>query len=174
MATAEKRAAPRSAMDAPTRTGAPSGGAGDADDAAHRLDDGVVRGSFRVGTGVPESGDGGVDQTGVEILYGFVVQAEALHSAGAEVLEQYIRHRDELLQDLLRLQRAEIQGDPSLAPVHAVEVHALALLEGPHLPGVVPHAGQFDLDHLRAQIGEQHPRVGAGQHSGDVEDSDSG
>ena len=65
-----------------------AGGAGDADDAAHRLNDRIVRGPFRVGAGVPESGERGVDQAGVEVLYGSVVQAEAFHGAGAEVFEQ--------------------------------------------------------------------------------------
>ena len=41
-------------------------------------------------------------------------------------------------------------------------------------PHVVALAGPLDLDHARAQVGEQPRAVGAGEHAGEIEDDQIG
>ena len=42
------------------------------------------------------------------------------------------------------------------------------------LPHVVALAGPLDLDHARAEVGEQPRAVGAGEHAGEIEDDEIG
>ena len=106
-----------------------------------------------------------------------VAQAEPIHHAGAEVLDQHVGGRDEPLQHVLAAVGLQVERDRLLAAVLGQERRAHQLLVerrvGAELARQIAVLGHLDLDHLRA---EQRELVGAerpGQHVGQIEHPDS-
>ena len=63
----------------------------------------------------------------------------------------------------------EVQRDAALAAVDRLEVGRAALRpRWTPAASVVPGDGPLDLDHGRAEVGQQHGRVGTGQHPAEV------
>ena len=152
----------------------PVGLAGQAHDAAHRLDQAVVARPRRIRPGLAEAGDRAVDQPrkpGMQLL---VAQAVFRQRADLEVLHQDVAAGDQLQRDLLAFRLADIQRDRLLVAVDADEIGAFLV------PGidrrreaarVVAGARPLDLDHVGAQVG-QHLRAGRPcQHTGQVENA---
>ena len=88
---------------APHFTGGPSGPlAGEAHDAAHRLGDEVEAAPVLVGPGAAEAGQRAVDQAGIVLAQILVAEAEALHRARREILDQHVGDGDQPAQHLRR------------------------------------------------------------------------
>jgi len=102
------------------------------------------------------------------------VEAELGQRAGPEVLDQYVRARDEPIERGSALGLLEVERHALLVAVDAHEIRALARLKGrTPAAGVVALARLFDLDHPRAEVGEEHRAVRPGEHAGQVEDGDT-
>ena len=137
---------------------------------AHGLHDHVVRRPVGVRPALAETGDRGVHHAGVARRDPLVVEAEALHGAGAEVLDEDLALFHQVHGQPGPPRRAQIEGDGLLAAVDARVVGADPGDEGSEVPRLVAAARQFHLDHLGAEVGQDHRRVGAGQDPGEVED----
>ena len=155
--------------------------AGDAHQAAHRLQDRVVAGARRVRPGLAEAGHRAIDDAGVDRLDRFIIQPVALEIADLVVLHHHVAGFGELADDVLPFRRRDIDGDRFLVAVGAeierVVVVRLAVgigqvrrAEG---AGVVAAAGAFDLDHLGAEIGQHLRRQRAREHPRQVENFDA-
>jgi hypothetical protein len=68
----------------------------------------------------------------------------------------------------------EIQRDTALVSVDLGEAVALAVAERSHGPRVVAVRQPFYLDHIRPEVAQDHGRVRAGQHPGEVKDGNAG
>ena len=146
--------------------------AGDAHQAAHRLGDDIVSGALGVGPVAAEAGHRRINDARVDLFQLVIAQAQLVHNAGAIVLHHNVRLFDQLLEQLLALRRLQIQGNALLVAVHVGIVHAGAVFDGAHGPGVVPLAGDLDLDDVGAEIRQHHRAVRSGQDPGEVQDRD--
>ena len=110
---------------------------------------------------------------------GIVAQPQAFHYARREVFDNHITAGGQAPGQRRRFRLGNVEGNAELAPVHIVEhwvlfrVGAVANDGAAHSHIVQPLAG-FHLDDLGAQVGQYHPRDGAGQHPAEVQDAVSG
>ena len=144
--------------------------AGNADDAAHALDDHVVGPAPGVGPGLSEPGTGRVDQSGEPCLQRFVIQSEFLHHARPEILHQDVRLADQFEEQFAAVGMLQIDRDALLAPVDVLEVAAHALFEGAKSPRLIAAEG-LDLDDIGTQVAQGHGREGTREYPGQVDDA---
>ena len=148
--------------------------AGQAHDAAHGLEDGVVALAMRQRSALPEAGAGHVDDALVEGADRRVVEAVAPQRADRKILQKDVRSAGEVADDALAFGTAQIDRDRLLAAVAGEVVGALgravALHERLEAAGLVAAIGLLDLDHGRAELGQDHARERAGEHPREVED----
>ncbi|MNZ89686.1 hypothetical protein D3C78_1086210 [compost metagenome] len=158
-----------------------AGGApGQAHQPAEALDHEVVAGALGVGAVLAEAGDRAVDQPRVDLFQTGVVEAVGGQAADLEILQQDVRLQGQLADDALALLAGEVDGQRLLVAVGAqvigrfrgVLALGVAQERRPPVTGVVACAWALDLEHLGAEIGEDLPGPGAGQHAGQVEDAD--
>ena len=127
----------------------------------HRLEEWIEARPIDVRTCRSERGDRAVHEPRIDRGQPRVPETEAIGDAGPHVLEEHVGARDELFDDREPLGRLEVQGDRSLATVPRVEAGQLAkrfALE------------RLDLDDRRAEVGEHHAGVRAGDVAGAVDD----
>jgi hypothetical protein len=148
--------------------------AGDAHEPADGLHEQVVTRQVAPGR-VSEARDRAVDHSGVLGRDGIVAEAELLHGAGFEVLDDHVGGAGELGGAGDALGIAQVAHHRALAAVDAREVGALpdGVDGGPPLSGAVA-LGALDLDDVGAEVGEDHGRVRPGEHAGEVCDADPG
>ena len=91
----------RSATGRPGFTGGAAALAGEAHDAAHGLENGVVAAAMRIRAGLPEAGAGDIDDALVDGADRRIVEAVARERADREILQQHIGAARELADDLL-------------------------------------------------------------------------
>src|SRR5690606_29199247 len=110
----------------------------------------------RIRPGLAESRDADHDETRIALRELLIAATPLLHCAGTEVLEQKVRARSEIAQQLLAFRPPEIQGDRFLvARDHRPpERLAMRLLAAP-LPHRVALPGRLDLYDLGAHVAEQ-------------------
>ena len=137
--------------------------------AKYGLDHEVVARHPRARPGA-EPADGGVHDPRVGGAHRREVEAEALQAARPEVLDHHVGPAGKLA------------GEPEVAGVAQVQHHRTLVAVDPQVvgrgltaDGRGPRArlvavGRLDLDDVRAEVGEQHGRVGAGEHPGEVGD----
>src|SRR5207237_633977 len=70
--------------------------------------------------------------------------------------------------------RLEVEYDRLLAAVDAGEIGRLAALERAVLPGVVAALRRLDLDHPRAELGQQQRAIRAGENARQIDDENAG
>jgi hypothetical protein len=147
--------------------------------AAGGLRGAVVCGAQRVRALMAVAADAGVDQPWIQRLEHRPAEAELVHRAGPEVLDQHVGLGRQLAQQLLALGVLEVEAHALLVPVVLREVAAAGITalgvaqarrEAAHVVGI---ARVLDLDHPRAEVGEHLRAVGAGHHAGDVDDGDA-
>ncbi len=124
------------------------GRAGHADEATHRLGDDVVGRQVRVRAGagprVAEAADGCIDETGIPLSKRLVGEAEALHDACGEVLDEHVRLIGEAHDGLLAAGRLQVEHQAALVAVEAGVVAAEGAL------GVVVGEGAGEAGHFAA------------------------
>ena len=136
-----------------------------------RLHDRVVRRPSGVGAALPEGRGAGVDDLWIDGAHGFVPDTQAIHRAGAEVLDDHIGSLGHAQKNRLAGGRLQIETQASLVPVLRHELHAFAIDElVTEVAGQVTARRLLDLDDVGAQITEQHGADRAGRHDAQVED----
>ena len=118
-------------------------------------------------SGLPVAGNRAVDQFGMRPRQRLVIEVEALHHAGAEILHQEIAGGDEAVHDLLRLGPLQVEHDALLAGVKLPERgrHAAAQRRaGAHHVALIG----LDLDHVGAEIGHHPGAIRAGDRGGEI------
>jgi hypothetical protein len=111
---------------------------------------------MRLGAALPIAGDRAIDQPGIERRERGIIQPEAGHHAGAEILDHDVEAGHHLLDEVADRRGLEVAGQRLLAGVEVAEIGAVPIAQGragAHLIALE----RLDLDHLGAQIG-QHAR----------------
>ena len=91
-----------------------------------------------------------------------------------EVLDHDVARLGEFERDLASSGLAEVDADRLLPAVQRFEERGEPVRLLPHPPAEVPDRGLFDLDHLRAHIGQHDGRERPLLVAGEVEDADAG
>jgi len=142
--------------------------AGHRGEAGHHLDDLVERRAMLVGTR-EEALVAGDDQPGIAPLQLGRAEALLLQEAVAEVLEEHVRRGQQAVHRLAPLGRREIERDAALAAVEQRE-------EGdPHAaePAGLVAGRRLDLDHLGAELGQDHAAGRPHDHVAHLDDPDA-
>jgi hypothetical protein len=88
---------------------------------------------------------------------GSVVQPEARHEPGAEVLDNHVRPDGQVAGGASSVARRKVEDDGSFVPVEREEVcGVLADERWPPPPRVVAGARAFHLHHVGTQVGQDH------------------
>ena len=150
---------------------------GHAHDAAHGLQQRVVARPVAVRSRLAKAGDRAIDNRRIDLLEALVVQPVTAERSDLEVLDDDIRDRRELTDDVLAARLRQVERDGFLVPVRA-EVKGgfggvLALLvvqeRRSEASGVVAVARTFHLDDFRSHIRECLRRPRTREDSAQVE-----
>ena len=145
-----------------TAAGHAVGLAGDAHQTAHALRHEVVTGPVLVRTGLAETGNRAVNQSGIELGQIVITQTVARQITHLVIFHQHVNAFRQLAYQLLSLRLAQVHRDRFLAAIGGAEIGTLlrlaALFVFQERRGVgariIALAGTLHLDHLRPQIGE--------------------
>ena len=154
------------------RFGAGAASLGDRDP-AHGLADRVEGRLGRLGALGPEAGGAGGDDARVDGGEGLVIEPEALHRAGPEVVGHDIRLGDKPIDDLAALVGACVDGEGALVAVEGLEVGAPAVGLQAKAAAKVAIRGLLHFDHVGAKVGKQDGRERPLLVTGEIEDADS-
>jgi hypothetical protein len=128
-------------------------------EAARRLEDQVHARLLRQRAARPEGGDRAVDEARIECLQRLVPEPVALHHARAEVLDQHVRPRDQPADERRARLLADVDGEPALVAVEALEVEPADLRrQPPRAVGVADAVAAprlLDLDDVGAEVAEE-------------------
>ena len=104
-----------------------------------------------IGTILSEAGDAAVNDPGIDLFHGLVVNAEPVFDGGAVVLHHDIGGFRHLEKNLQTFRRFQVEGQAALIPVQVLKVRPVA----PAASRVNLRASRrFDLDHIGTPIGE--------------------
>src|SRR4029453_11211320 len=145
----------------------------DRHDPAERLHEGLVPGAVLAWPGSPERRDRAVDEAGVDRGQGVEAEAEALHGARPEILDEDVGALHQITQDVPPFRGLQIEREiPLVAIDHEVRCRFPTLVGRPGTR-FVARPGVFDLDDIRAHVGQQHAAEGPGQDAREIEDADT-
>ena len=128
----------------------PAGLAGDADDPAGGLCEGVVARSVAPRTRSPERADRAVDEPGVPFAQLFCAQPALGGEPGPQALHEHVRPSTSR-SSTSRPRRRSMQTDRLPAFIARKSAPSPAQNGGPQAAGLVAAAGRLDLDHVGAQ-----------------------
>src|SRR5205085_4523922 len=150
--------------------------AGHAHDAAMRLHQRVVAGTFAQRTRAAIGAEVAVDQCGLLGAQCFGAEAELVDRARAHVLDHHVGViEDEILQTRGRDAVAQIQREAALVVIEHVEQRRGAVREGrTPVARVVALAGRLHLYDVGTEIGEDRGRIRPGDAVTELDDRDAG
>src|SRR5262249_6629334 len=124
-------------------------------EAARRMEHGRVGGTFGPRTGLTKAGNRAVHEPRMVWCEDLVIESQTTHYAGAKILDDDVAPGGKLANQVEPCRMAEIDRHASLPAIEAREIGALAITKR-RLKADKVALGRFDLDNLRAEIG-QHP-----------------
>ncbi len=131
------------------------GHAGGAHRAAHRLRHVLVGLEVGVGTARAEALDRSHHDLRVDVVDLLPAEAEAVEHAGAEILHDDVALLQQVDEHLLTLGALHVYRDRALVAVEHGEVQAVGVRHVAQLPARRVALRRLELDHVRAQPGEQ-------------------
>jgi hypothetical protein len=102
-----------------------------------------------------------------------IAKSHALDGAGLEVLDHDVRAVDQALDCSETSRLAKIDAHAALVTVAGQIVRAHATVERPPCPAHIAVRTGFDLDHIRAEIGQHHRAERSRQRAAQFDDLDS-
>src|SRR6185503_11044604 len=146
--------------------------AGQAHDAAHRLEHRVVALLLRVGPVLAEAGAGHINQPWIQRRQDRIVQPIASKRADRKILQYHVGLFREAADQRLALLGAQVDGDRLLGAIAGEVVRAVLLELRLEAARLVAAARLLDLDHARAELGEDHRGERARQHARKIKDQE--
>ena len=142
-------------------------------ESGQRLDNGIVDPLVRVVAALSEPADRYVDQVGLDATEHVLAYAHSLDGSRAKVLNEHVRARHELLQQLATSLALQIEGDGALIAVRRQVDRRKPGAVSSKAPREVALLRRLDLDHVGALVAEEHGRGGPRDHRRDVYDADA-
>ena len=151
--------------------------AGDAHQPAQPLDQEIIASAWRIGTILPEAGNGAIHQPRIDGLQAVVVQSVLFQPPQLEVLQYHIGLRGQPTHDVLAFRLGDIDRDGALVPVGTQIIGShrsilpLIILDPwrPPAPCIVARPRALDLDDIRPQVRQNLPRPRTGQNARQVQ-----
>jgi hypothetical protein len=125
---------------------------------AHRLGNAAKTGAVLIRPGLAEAGDAQHDDARIDGANGLVADAPLLERARTIIFNHHIGAFDQTLEDIGAFRLAEIEGDAAFVARHRLPPQRDAVHDRFELALAVAILGMLDLDHLGAEVGEQHRR----------------
>jgi hypothetical protein len=102
-------------------------------------------------------------------------EAEPFHGAGAEILHQHVGLRDQLGKNFAAGRALDVDRERALAAIGRDEQRGelAALVDGGAAAAGDIAADWLDLEHVGALVRQEHGRVRARHHTGQIEDANS-
>ena len=151
---------------------------GDRHYAADPLHDLVIGGVVLPRTVLPKAADGAIDEVWIFRPKHLIPDAKAVHHAGAEVLNQYVRCANKALEKRLASFVFHVEGHGFLLRVlrQKTDPHQgfIPLRVGPQLAGQITGAGALDLDDFCTQQGQLITAIRPRKHIGQVKNPNPG
>jgi hypothetical protein len=144
-----------------------AGDTGDRHQAAHALGDLIESRPRAIGAVLAETGNAGEDDARIDRLERLVIDAEAELDVGAIVFDYHVRLPGQAGKDFAALGQLEVQRHRALVAVQILKIRAVA--RPAHTLVRVHARRRFDLDHVRAKIGELLDTGRAGANARQVE-----
>ena len=147
----------------------------DVSKAGQSLDDRIIDPLLDVRSGVADAADRYIDQARMALAQLVSAEAEPLHGARPEILHQHVGLRDQPGQHLAAGVALDVDRQRALATIRRDEQRGelAALVDaGAAAPGDIA-ADRFDLEHVRALVGEEHRRERSGNHAGQIQYTDA-
>ena len=133
----------------------------------------VMPGAQRIRSGLAVTGNAAEHQSRIDARQRLVAEAQLVHHAGAEALDQDVGGLHQFLERSLAVRVLEIEAQATLVAVHhLVQVAGVA----PHRTeraGVVARAGVLDLDDIGTIVGEMLGGERAGQQASQIKHADT-
>ena len=131
----------------------------------------VVAGAQPIRPILAKTGDAAGHQSRVARAQRGGVEAEPVHHAGPEALEDDVRARHQLEEQLATARCLEVEAQRALVAVDGGEHRRAALVQRRHPAHVVAAVEVLDLDDVGAEAGEDHGGERTGQKTAEVEDA---
>jgi len=145
----------------------PVGLAGRVGDAAHRLDGDVHGGEIAIGAVEPEARAAAIDQARVDLAEHVPADAQAIHDAHGEVLDQHIGLGHQFEEELLAARLLEVEHHRLLVGVQHDQRPGLDLaLAAAHDVAL----RRLDLEHAGAHEAQRQPAIGSVVDLPEIED----
>ena len=135
---------------------------------------GRVAGVARLRSGLPVGRQGHHDDVRFDLAQLWISQAQTVHHAGAEVLEDDVGDAHQVVGQLQRPRLLEVEGNGAFAGVHLLKGRWGLAVHGMGPPRDVQARRRLDLDDVGAQGGQDHAGEGAGGVDGKVSDANAG
>ena len=145
----------------------------DVGEAGDRLDDRVIDPLVGVGTGLAEAAHRDVDNVRPDLPDDVLAQAHPFDRARAVVLNQHIRRRHQLSDDLQPGRGLDVDTERSFRPVARQERPGHAAVLVTQLAQQIT-CGWLDLDDVGALVGEHHGGDRPGHDHGQIQHPDAG
>ena len=131
-----------------------------------------MAGSVTVWPRLAEAAQCGVDEPRVcRRQNRLVPQAKTIHHPGPKALDQHVGAFDQSQQHVATSGGLEVQGQAAFIPVDEQEYGAAVALARRIVPRRIAAVRVFDLDHVSAQVGQQHRAERPRQQPREVEDT---
>ncbi len=131
----------------------------------------VVAGAVAQGAGLAIAGQGTIDDGRVDRSQRLVANAQPVHDARPELLDDdVVAGGHQPAHGGVGLRLFQVEGHGALVAVEDAMPGGGVTIEGRQKADHVRPRGRLDADDIRAQVGQDHRGVGAGQERGEVED----
>ncbi len=163
-----------SIIETPTRVGGPSGSPVSVHEAGFGLHQEVVARPVGTLVGAAIGGDMQADDRGLEVLQAGVVDAEPGGLRAAQVVDHAVGGPDQSFELPAALGRLEVEGHALLCRDSRpgnIRCRPCPACKADLARGIA--LGRFDLDHLGAQLGQEHGAVGPGAELFQGQDADA-
>ena len=150
--------------------------AGQAHDAGFRLHQEVVAGPALALVVAAVGRDVQADDLRIDVLQARVVEPELLRLVAAQIVHHGVGAFHELLEAGAALRGLDVERDALLVHVPGLEILAVAVRQHVRADvarGIAAGFGVLDLDHLGAEVGEQHRGIGTGAELLEGEDANA-
>ena len=133
----------------------------------------IVPGAVAIRPGLPEAGEGAIDQGRIERPQRLRPQAQGGHGAGTEAFDQHLGIGHQTMDQVAALGAAKIDLQGAFVAVEDMKAGGIFAILGPDAPDIVAEPGILHLDHISAQIAEKHGAQGSRQQPGEIQHPDA-
>src|SRR5215475_10188515 len=144
---------------------------GDGHEATETLRDLIEARTVAIGAVLAEPGNAGVDEAGIDLAEGRVIDPEAGLHIGAEVLDHHVGFGSEATKGCSSRRRFEVERNAALVAMQVLEIRTVA--GAAQTFPRVQVLGELDLDDIGTPVGKLTHGGRTGAHAGQIENGEA-